>query len=287
MKIPLLAFLFLFSALAGAQEPKKDEKPKVLFPTIVQKEEVKEPTPVPKETPTKLYPYSVYLIRCDAPIAVTTEPAGFAKVVKVRKEADKDKVIKYGGIFVDGKDTIEERDVAEKYVFRIEYVKPGKCVALVLRLDGNEENTFERANLEMVPLGPQPPPKPVDPVTPTPKPVEPSIAPIPADGLHVLIVYETEDILSGKQNSILYGKTIRDYLDSHCAKGPDGKTSQARIWDKDTDASGESKLWQDALKRPRQSIPWIIVSNGKEGFEGPLPATVDETLTLLRKYGGQ
>ncbi len=58
------------------------------------------------------------------------------------------------------------------------------------------------------------------------------------------------------------------------------------MWDAGVDASQESQLWQDALKRKRGALPWLVISNGKSGFEGPLPATVDETLTLLKKYGG-
>lgn len=129
--------------------------------------------------------------------------------------------------------------------------------------------------------GPRPPPVPPDP-GPTPTP-----PPIPVDGFRVLIVYETSAPLTPTQHSIVFGKRVRDYLTSHCVKGDDGKTPEARIFDKDIDASSDSALWQDAMKRPRTAIPWILISTGKTGFEGPLPATVDETLALLKKYGGE
>ncbi len=129
-----------------------------------------------------------------------------------------------------------------------------------------------------VPPGPVPP----DPPGPTPGPV-----PIPGDGLRVLIVYESADLakMPPAQQSILDSAAVRGYLQEKCAKGPDG-TPERRIWDKDTDASAESKLWQDAFKRPRKEVPWLVISNGKAGYEGPLPATVDDALKLLKQYGG-
>jgi hypothetical protein len=132
-----------------------------------------------------------------------------------------------------------------------------------------------------VPPGPDPDPGP-DP--------KPNPAPIPAAGLHVLIVYESAEVgkLPAAQEAILYAQSIRDYLNAKCPVGPDNKTKEWRIWDKDVATAGESKLWQEALKRPRASVPWIIVSNPAKGggFEGPLPANVADTLTLLKKYGG-
>lgn len=113
-------------------------------------------------------------------------------------------------------------------------------------------------------------------------------APIPEPGLRVLIVYETAD--AGKmppaQQNILYGQQTRDYLNQKCVVGPDGKTKEWRIWDKDVATGSESQLWQTAMKRPRASTPWLIVSNGTTGFEGPLPATVDDFLNLIKKYAG-
>lgn len=168
--------------------------------------------------------------------------------------------------------------------------------------------------------GPGPDPVPPDPVPPDPAP---NPAPIPAEGFRTLIVYESKDLTSypASQSNILYTKEIRDYLNSKTVKGADTKTGEWRIWDKDVDATNETKLWQDALKRPRtltikdvavdkyevwspsglvatfprreeavalssKTLPWIVISTGKTGYEGPLPKTVAETLALLKKYGG-
>ena len=134
--------------------------------------------------------------------------------------------------------------------------------------------------------GPMPPePKPPEPKPPEPKP--PDVAPIPLDGFRVLIVHESADNLTPAQKAILTAQAVRQYLNAKCVKGPDGVTGEWRIWDKDIDASGDAKHWQDALKRPRTGTPWIVISTGRAGFEGPLPTTVAETLTLLKKWGGE
>ncbi len=131
-----------------------------------------------------------------------------------------------------------------------------------------------------VPPGPNPP-------GPGPNP-PPNPAPISDPGFRVLIVYETGETskLAPAQRVILTSGTVRDYFRAKCASdstaNQDGKAY--RIWDKDTDTTNELKSWQDAMKRDRKSIPWIVISNGKTGFEGPLPATVDDTLALLKKY---
>jgi hypothetical protein len=126
------------------------------------------------------------------------------------------------------------------------------------------------------------------PAPPTPTPPTPTPSPIPGDGLRVLIVYESAELskLPPAQATVLYSPEVRGYLDTHCAKGPDGKTPEWRVWDQNVPTGAEAKAWQDAMARKRDRLPWLVVGNGKAGFEGPLPATVDETLMLLKLYGG-
>lgn len=133
-----------------------------------------------------------------------------------------------------------------------------------------------------VPPGPTPP----GPTPPGPKPDDK--APIPAPGFRVLIIEESKDRskLSPGQNAIIFGSKVRDYLKAKCIKDTENPDGAFRIWDPNTATDGESKLWIDALKRSRSSLPWVIISNGVAGYEGPLPDSVTEMLTLLQKYGG-
>lgn|SRR3990167_2973428 len=133
---------------------------------------------------------------------------------------------------------------------------------------------------ELEKIKPQPPPIPPKP----PDPPQPP-APIPLAGFRVMVIYESEAALPSKQQAILTGKEVRDYLNSKCIPTPDGAKRGWYITDKDADFSGESKTWQDAVKRPRTTLPWVIVSNGVAGFEGPLPEDVSAMMALLRKYG--
>ncbi len=104
--------------------------------------------------------------------------------------------------------------------------------------------------------------------------------PIALDGLNVLVVEETEarPLLPGGQIAVLQSTAIPNYVE--------GKGGVYRELDQQPSTANLSKPWQDAMARPRQSLPWILVSNGKSGFEGPLPPTEEATLELVKKYGG-
>lgn len=143
------------------------------------------------------------------------------------------------------------------------------------------DKKLKKAGIDVVPPGPEPGPFPPVP----PKPPEPDVKPpIPGDGLRVLIVYETGDLANSETDAILRGGKVRGYLSVNCAKGPNGVTPEARIYDKDIDQTNMPQIWKDAMARPRKQVPWIIISNGKTGYEGPLPKNVDETIGLIDKY---
>ena len=111
---------------------------------------------------------------------------------------------------------------------------------------------------------------------------------IPVPGFRVLIIEEVMNraSLPTAQRLILTSVApngVRAFLEANCVLGPDRKTREYRIYDQNVNLAKESTIWQDAMKRPRKSLPWIVISNGTTGFEGPLPATAEETVTLLKK----
>lgn len=180
-------------------------------------------------------------------------------------------------ISVDGADKPKPTDPLAKLTDAVT-----KLTATVAALDGSTKDGFAKLDARVTALeAPRPPPKPPEP------PVPPS--PIPEVGFRVIIIEDKEklSLLPAQQLSIRTSKVFRDYLDANCVTEPDGKTKGYRIWDFKTDASADLKVWRDALARPRTSMPWLIVSNPPmAGYEGPLPANVDDTITLLRKVKG-
>lgn len=128
---------------------------------------------------------------------------------------------------------------------------------------------------------PQPDPDPDD-------PPEPGTSPFPGSGLQVLIVHERTNLqqLPAAQRAIILGAEMRAWLRENCVE-IDG-TAAFRVLDKDTESTGDigqtGQVWLDVLDRPRDSLPWLAVGNGSAGYEGPLPATIAETQTLLEGY---
>lgn len=135
-----------------------------------------------------------------------------------------------------------------------------------------------------VPPGPNPP-TPPGPNPPNPPP--PSPAPIQGDGFQVLMVFDevNKAKLPPKQLGVIYGAEVRKYLEDKCVTEPDGKTKAYRIWDINEQVAGDLPKWAEAMKRPRASVPWLIISNGKGGYEGPMPESPEKTLELLKKFG--
>jgi hypothetical protein len=99
------------------------------------------------------------------------------------------------------------------------------------------------------------------------------------DGFNVLIVLEKKDqqTLKKEHVAIIFGEETETYIKS--------KNGGFAVLDKDNTAASLPKAWQDAMKRPRSTLPWVLISNGKTGYEGPLPTHEEEWKLLLRKYG--
>lgn len=145
------------------------------------------------------------------------------------------------------------------------------------------KNAYQRISIR-IGQGPQPPPTPVDPDV-DPDPVDP---PVPKTGqLKVLIVEETgsRGELPSSQISVFTSMDIRDYVKKACSKT--GEQPDFRVYDKDVSVATEPEWIKKAFSEQRQGLPWILISNGTTGFSGPLPKDVTETLSLLKKYGGE
>lgn len=147
------------------------------------------------------------------------------------------------------------------------------------------KNAYQRMSIR-IGQGPQPPP---GPTPPGPTPVDPPVdPPAPKTGnLKVLVVYESEDLgeLPSKQIEIFTTTLIREYCDKACSKT--AGQADYRQYDDDVSVATEPEWIKKAFSEQRQSLPWIVMSNGTTGFSGPLPGTIDETLALLKKYGGE
>lgn len=111
-------------------------------------------------------------------------------------------------------------------------------------------------------------------------------APIDKLGLRVLIVVESEDLalMPESQREILFGMRTRLWLNDNCAKAEDGQP-EWRVLDQNTEFPEQcDEVWCKALSRDRSEIPWVVISNGKTGFEGALPNNIDDFIKLVEQY---
>ena len=149
------------------------------------------------------------------------------------------------------------------------------------------KNIYRRKTVvvEVGPPQPVPPPVPPTPVPPEPVPPEPEPvpppqpAPIDGDGMAIMLVYESADAskLSPGHQGILFSAESRSFLKS--AAGDNW-----RLFDKDTEFTDANNKWAKALKRDRGALPWVVISNGTTGFEGPLPNNLAEFRGMVEIY---
>ena len=178
-------------------------------------------------------------------------------------------------------------DSSGKYAIALG-VKPGRFKLAAYTSDEKGPSEPAICVLEVEGSVPPSPPPPGPGPTPPSPPAPSDEAPIKVPGFRVMLIYESEDLtkMPASQQLILYSKEVRDYLKAKCVEN-EVKTGEYYILDKDADVSSLPKYIQEAFARPKKSIPWMLISDGKTGYEGPLPANVTDTLKLLKKYGGE
>ena len=184
-------------------------------------------------------------------------------------------------------DTVSAEEVSDGVLLITKAPKGTFRVSVVgMKVDFETKKVLKDRGVIEVVVGVAPGPTPdPDPPPPDPDP-QPNPAPIPEVGFRVLIVEDPKARvkLPAEQLEVLFDKSVRDYLNSKCVQDADGKTKSWRIWPDRVDASKQAEYWQKAMKRKRDSLPWIVVSNSKSGYEGPLPKDVASTLELIKKY---
>lgn len=161
--------------------------------------------------------------------------------------------------------------------------KPGKWFIDVTAIDFAKSLYGRKSTVLEIGVGPEPAPTPEPGPTPTPTPD--NVAPIEGDGLRVLIVYESFDApnLSKGHQEVMNSEKVRTYLTENCAKDEQGH-AEFRVFDKDIVFNDKSSKWAKAISRPRSSLPWLLISNGKTGYEGPLPEHVEEMVLLVDSF---
>lgn len=109
----------------------------------------------------------------------------------------------------------------------------------------------------------------------------PGVSPAPVSTPVVLIVEETE-ARTPELATILNGEKLESYLQSNWQ----GKW---RVLDQDADMQHADASWQAALQaakgHERFKPPWLLVSNGRSGWQGPLPTdSAEAVIAAIKPY---
>lgn len=103
-------------------------------------------------------------------------------------------------------------------------------------------------------------------------------APFAADKLSVVVVRESSANHTQAQLTVINGTDWRGYVIAH--KG------EFRVVDPDSPLDREQGWVKAAMAVKRDSLPWLLMSNGSDGYSGPLPADSAAMMALIEKYGG-
>lgn len=252
--------------------------PRIILPmTPVLVDPSPEPDPDPIAEPVVVSTIRAdewYVIEARVQVTVRQFPEGLIEVDANTQDAGQS--IKLRGKFSDGSGKIETRIYRSPFVYLITAVKPGKLAVDLVTVNEAHEAEFLRQELTVEGIGPRPPPDPEPGPTPPPGPVVP--------GKLQIVIIEDPGLTTAAQTAILDGQALRDYVKTHCSFT--GNTADIRKLSLRQDVSAEPEWIKKAFAIPRSSMPFLVVSNGVAGTAGPLPPTTEETLALLKKYGG-
>jgi hypothetical protein len=259
---------FIDWTVCYSAEPPQELPEKIRIPSLPV-----QATPIMR-SPAVVTPAEWYVVESDVELIVKTIPVGIVKIEKIKNDGKP--VILLGKFFGGAED--ETRIYNGPHIYRVKAVKEGRADLLFIPVGVKTEIDIKQVTIQTNVL-PQPGPQP----NPNPPIPMPSISPIKADGLHVLIVYDAKAVLTAEQSAVIYSEFTRKLLAEKCVT--DAKGLKAfRILPSNVNFGDELTVWQDAFKRERKVTPWLVMGNGKEGYEGPLPANVGDFEKLVNKY---
>ena len=287
-------FLVAILALIGGEDvsptpiPPKTPPIKIEFPDTENISPTPAPQPTPpapnNEEPPTLSQGKLYVVKANGPFLLVASPRHLVQITYEKGP------IRIRGLFLDG-DKVESRNYVEPFITIVEPNEAGLSgdVELIAIPQGvKEEDDILRI---MVKVGDGPRPPPVVPTPPAPKPdeVTPPTPTVPT-GFRVIMAFESSESYPRETNNILNSTLIDAYMSSKCVLG-DGNVPEWRKWDKDlVPKDSESKsmrdLWTQAKPKLGKLPQLIIAVNGKF-FVVDMPPTEAETLTLLKKHGGE
>lgn len=176
------------------------------------------------------------------PAGVSIEDRGNAAVIKAAPK---------GPLTVSVKSVLPDLD------------KDGKFLGFKTSLGSITVNVGEIAPTP--PLPPEPPPTPPEPPGPPPIPTP--------DGTRALIIFEKTNgspLLSKSQADEIRSAEFSEFMNRICVKENDWPAW--RTYDKDVKGLENAPAWWgDMMRRPRTDDRWLIVTDGKNSYEGPLP----------------
>lgn len=251
-----------------------------MTPVLVEPNGPPAPVPVPQPTVEPRIIGTIkldewYVVESSVELITLQSPNGLLSIESTSGP------IKVRGKFSDGTGKTETREYRSPFVYFVTAEKTGTTELILVPVGVLDAKDIVRQVLVVSGTGPNPPPvpDPDDPVIPVPpEPVTPA-------KLQIVIIEDPSERIPPSQVAIRDGQALRDYAATHCSitnGTPDIRKLSIR-----QDVSAQPEWIKKAFAEPRSKLPFLVVSNGRAGAAVPLPMTLEETMTILRKYGGE